>query len=112
MAWLGILAIWVQVNAVPLDYVLFRLNRDQIVRTQCERKMPHCNGHCYLTKQLAKNTSNAPSNYAAPHLDQVFLPSAADNLTLSHKQERTLPVSGGAIASGWLQGLLQPPRIG
>ncbi len=58
--WLGIVALILQMNAVPLDYVLFRLNQQEITRMLCEHKMPHCNGHCYLMKQIAKAaTANA-----------------------------------------------------
>lgn len=57
MGWLGIAALLVQMNAVPLDYALFRLNQREIARTMCEHKMPNCNGHCYLMKQIAKTAS-------------------------------------------------------
>ena len=57
MGWLGIIALLVQMNAVQLDYALFRLNQQEIARTLCEHKMPNCNGHCYLMKQIAKSAS-------------------------------------------------------
>jgi hypothetical protein len=57
LAWLGIAAISVQLNAVPLNFLLFRLNQNEIARTLCEHKMPHCNGNCYLMKQLAKSAN-------------------------------------------------------
>ena len=113
-AWIGIAAISVQLNAVPLDYLLFRLNQGQIVRTQCEHKMPHCNGHCYLVKQITKagNSTNDNKIERFAQLDGHFLPLPENNLTVyaPSRLERAVFVKDH-ILTGWPLRLFQPPRI-
>jgi hypothetical protein len=114
-SWIGIAAIAVQLNAVPLDYLLFRVNQDQIARTQCEHKVPHCNGHCFLAKQLTKaaNAENDKrSEQVGPQLDGHFLLSAENNLTVYPSACPKRPLfSNSHILSGWPIRFLQPPRI-
>jgi hypothetical protein len=114
-AWIGIVAVSLQINAIPLDYFLFRLNQDHIVQTECERKVPHCNGHCFLMKQI-KKTDNAENDkrserFSAP-LDGQFLQSAENIFMLSMPaSHQTTPISlGSRILTGFPTTLLQPPR--
>jgi hypothetical protein len=114
-AWLGFIAIAVQLNAVPLSVLLFRLNQQEIARTQCEHKMPNCNGHCYLMKQLAKtngNESDKQTECIGIQLDQIFLLSSQNNLTLSPRTDKvsSLLLNDGSVHPGWPSMLLQPPR--
>ncbi|HEY3876143.1 MAG TPA: hypothetical protein VGM92_11755, partial [Candidatus Kapabacteria bacterium] len=92
LSWLGIIALLVQMNAMPLDYMLFRLNQQEIARTMCEHKMPHCNGHCYLMKQIAK-TSTANAEKRAERfgfqLSGLYLSSASETLSLFTNENRS-----------------------
>jgi hypothetical protein len=113
--WLGIAAISVQLGAVPLDFLLFRLNQDQIARTLCEHKMPHCNGNCYLMKQLAKST-NANNEKRTERftlqLSGQYLRSEVNNLACFASSNCNVPI---CIARNTLPGfhttVLQPPRF-
>ncbi len=111
---IGIAAIVLQLNAVPLSYFLFHLNQDEIARTLCERKMPHCNGHCYLVKQIAKNAaqnSDRQSSRASTQLDQQYLLTSGDASALFPHQLRRIPTDPTcALSSGWLSLSVKPPR--
>ena len=111
-AWVGIVAITLQVNAVPLDYALFRLNQGHIARTQCEHKTPHCDGHCFLAKQIAKtgNATNDKRTERSAQLDGQFLCSPENNLTLFPSSLTGQMFAIRNIAPGWHSALLQPPR--
>ena len=114
LTWLGIAAITVQLNAVPLDFLLFRLNQDQIARTMCEHKMPHCNGNCYLMKQLAKSTNADTAKRAERFTFQVsghYLRSEKNELTpFAAVQQNTSIFSANRTLPGFHTTLLQPPR--
>ncbi len=106
LTWLGIAAITLQLNAVPLDFLLFRLNQDQIARTMCEHKMPHCNGNCYLMKQLAKSTNADTAKRAERFTFQVsghYLRSEKNELTpVSQQCSKTYPIfSADCILPGF-----------
>ena len=114
-AWLGIAALMVQLNAVPRDYLLFRINQDHIAQTLCEHTTPHCNGHCFLAKQI-KNAGNAENDKRAEclgaPLDGQFLRSAENNFTLFASTHRQFSLFiNGQLLSGWPKSLLQPPRF-
>jgi len=113
--WLGIAAITVQLNAVPLDFLLFHLNQDQIARTMCEHKMPHCNGNCYLMKQLAKSTNADNAKRTERFTFQVsghYLRSERNTLACfaSGKLSTSIYTTGSTLA-GFHTTLLQPPRF-
>ena len=114
LALAGIAALLVQLNAVPLDYMLFRLNQPQIAQTMCEHKKPNCNGHCFLMKQMAQSTNAAKDKNTeriGGQLDGHFLLSALSNLTLFPFSEVNF-FNGldKSVAFGWDMTVLQPPR--
>jgi len=114
-SWLGIAAIVVQLNSVPFSLLLFNINQENIARTQCEHKMPHCNGHCYLMKQLAKSSGNETDKQTQRFvslLDGQFLISSENNLSpLSCSTKSKFALNNdGSVLPGWPSMLLQPPR--
>jgi hypothetical protein len=115
LTWIGIAAISVQLGAVPLDFLLFRLNQDQIAQTMCEHKMPHCNGNCYLMKQLAKSANADNAKRTERFTFQVsghFLQSERNTLAcfVSGKRSTSIYTTGGTLP-GFHTTLLQPPRF-
>jgi hypothetical protein len=115
LAWIGILTIGIQLNAVPLDFLLFRLNQNEIARTLCEHKMPHCNGNCYLMKQLAKS-ANAESEKRAERFSlQVsgqYLRSESCNVTVFESgNDAGSHFVNDPVLAGWPSCLFQPPRV-
>jgi hypothetical protein len=114
-SWLGIVAIAVQLNAVPFSLLLFHINQENIARTQCEHIMPHCNGHCYLMKQLAKtngNDNDKKTERTGPQLDGQYLISSKNNLSLLACNDNSKMVlsNNDSVLPGWPFSLLQPPR--
>jgi hypothetical protein len=114
-AWLGLLTIGIQLNALPLDFLLFRLNQNEIARTMCEHKMPHCNGNCYLMKQLAKS-ANAESEKRAERftlqLSGQYLRSESNTVTVFESGNRASSLfMNDPVLAGWPSSLFQPPRI-
>jgi hypothetical protein len=75
LALAGALAIFLQVNSVALVTVLFSANEQQIAATQCEKATPHCNGQCFLKKQMkaaAEESGNATNtNESLRHLPSI-----------------------------------------
>lgn len=112
-AWIGIVAITLQINAVPLDYLLFRINQDYIASSLCEHKMPHCNGHCFLMKQMAKTNASSDKKAARSTslLDGHYVPVALTNLTLLEITINLSPDFVQPLLSGWDVSFLHPPRI-
>ncbi len=115
LTWLGIAAISVQLNVVPLDFMLFRLNQDQIARTLCEHKMPHCNGNCYLMKQLAKS-ANAENEKRterfAFQLSGQYLRSDGQDVVCFPSLKRNVPNPNvSSTLPGFHTTILQPPRF-
>jgi hypothetical protein len=113
--WLGITALIVQLGVVPLDFLLFRLNQNEIARTLCEHKMPHCNGNCYLMKQLAKSANAANDKRAERFTLQLsghYLQSESDNVMVfvsgSHAGSHFV---NDAVLAGWPSRLFLPPRV-
>ena len=111
----AIAAVVVQINTVPLYYLLFSFNQTEITRSLCEKKQAGCNGHCYLNKQIAK--ANAASQDARQN-EQLDLLNV--NFLLTTTGKLTLPVSStidrvaitiGSPTDGWALSLLQPPRL-
>lgn len=113
LALIGIAALVLQLNAVPFEAFLFHLNQAYIAKNLCEHKVPHCNGHCFLMKQMAKSSNAAKDkNSERSPLDGHFLPSALSNLTVfPASQEEFLTSPGQSTAPGWQQKVLQPPRF-
>jgi hypothetical protein len=94
--------------------LLFRLNQNEIARTMCEHKMPHCNGNCYLMKQLAKS-ANADAAKRAERfgfqLSGHYLPSETGDFSIPSFEKK----SGFAsfidnISVGFQTTLDQPPK--
>jgi hypothetical protein len=115
LTWIGIAAITVQLNAVPLDFLLFRINQDQIARTLCEHKMPHCNGNCYLMKQLAKSANADNAKRTERFTFQIsgqYLRSQGNSSARFASAKRTVPIStSNSTLAGFHTTLLQPPRF-
>ncbi len=114
VAWLGIAALFVQVNAIPLDYLLFRLNQQEISQTLCEHKVPHCNGHCYLMKQIAKSAT-ANTEKRAERLgfqsSGPYLASASNVISPLPREERSISYAPiGSLSFGYHTTVHQPPR--
>ena len=113
LALLGIAALFVQINAVPLDYMLFRVNQANIAHNLCEHKTPNCDGHCFLMKQMASATNAAKdknSERIGGPLDRHFLPTALNNLTLFPSQSNFFMEPAHNIAAGWYSIPHEPPR--
>ena len=104
-----------QLNAVPLDFLLFRLNQNEIARTMCEHKMPHCNGNCYLMKQLAK-TANANAEKRAERfgfqLSGHYLSCVSTSVPVVMQGNRSdLPSFIDNLLIGFHTTVDQPPRF-
>jgi|GEM_PF-2895869 len=118
-AWLGIAACAVQLNAIPLDYLLFRLNQEHIARTQCEHKTPHCNGHCFLMKQIANagksndgtSTNDIKTEQSFGQLDGQFLVTSLNSFTLFSSPVNFFTHIVQPLAPGWHSTPHQPPRF-
>lgn len=52
---LVLIALFIQVNQVGVYYLLFELNQNKIANTVCEKVVVHCDGKCFLKKQIAKS---------------------------------------------------------
>ena len=55
IAVLLLVGMFLQVNSVFVYYGLFFLNQKAIAETVCEKKVEHCDGHCFLQKKVADN---------------------------------------------------------
>jgi len=114
-AWLGLLTIGIQLNAVPLDFLLFRLNQNEIARTLCEHKMPHCNGNCYLMKQLAKSANAESEKRAGRFLLQLsgqYLSSKTGDFSFfSFAKSSGFASFIDNISAGFPTTLDQPPEV-
>jgi hypothetical protein len=117
-ALVGILSVFLQVNAVGLMYVLYYCNQDILSATVCERKTADCHAKCYLDKQIKNNEeqgshSSTPERSAhsvAPlfveylHQDNeaVAEPSVVGSITITS--------SVAATSSGVTLQVFNPPR--
>ncbi|HET6401705.1 MAG TPA: hypothetical protein VFH95_09935 [Candidatus Kapabacteria bacterium] len=113
-ALIGIAALVLQLNAVPFEAFLFHLNQNYIARTLCEHKVPNCNGHCFLMKQMAKSNninSDKKTERAGAPLDGHFLCASLNNVTLFSSPVNFLIHPARHLAAGWRSTLLQPPRF-
>lgn len=57
---LMVIGMLLQINVVPVCYGLYFLNRKAIAEKVCEKKVTHCNGHCFLKKKITEAT-DAPA---------------------------------------------------
>lgn len=63
IAVLMVIGMLLQINIVFACYGLFYMNRKAIAEKVCEKKVKHCNGHCFLKKKIAEAT-DAPASPA------------------------------------------------
>ncbi len=63
IALLMVIGMLLQINVVLGCYGFYYLNRKAIAVTACEKKVRHCNGHCFLKKKIAEAT-DAPVSSA------------------------------------------------
>ncbi len=53
---LVLIALFMQVNQIGVYYLLFEFNQNKIANTVCEKVVVHCDGKCFLKKQIAKTS--------------------------------------------------------
>ncbi|MEI6758124.1 MAG: hypothetical protein FDX18_03085 [Chlorobium sp.] len=62
IAVLLLVGMFLQVNSVFVYYGLFFLNQKAIAETVCEKKVEHCDGHCFLQKKIADTEAPQPAS--------------------------------------------------
>jgi hypothetical protein len=114
----GALAIFLQVNSVALVTLLFSVNEQQIAATQCEKATPHCNGQCFLKKQMkvaAEDSGGATnSNESSRHLPSIsgdYLQSDISLTATHHAVEFVHQDLRQRIIQGHIRSVFNPPRI-
>jgi hypothetical protein len=117
---LAIAAMVVQINTVPLYYLLFSFNQTEIALARCEKKQPGCNGHCFLKRQIAQSSgaddrSTSPNSHQNESFESLlnlsFLSSSSDTpMAPEIVANHALVHSTGPLASGWRTSPFQPPR--
>ncbi|NUQ82080.1 MAG: hypothetical protein HUU10_10775 [Bacteroidetes bacterium] len=58
---LTILVLFIQINSVAWLTFWFSFNQKEISETVCEKVVVECNGKCYLSKQIEKETQSEPA---------------------------------------------------
>ncbi|NTW09781.1 MAG: hypothetical protein HGA26_00290 [Chlorobiaceae bacterium] len=76
IAVLMVIGMLLQINVVLACYGLYFLNRKAIAEKVCEKKVKHCNGHCFLKKKIAEATdapASSPEKQNSPKtLDELL----------------------------------------
>jgi hypothetical protein len=91
---LVLIGLTVQINYVAVCCALFEMNRKAIAETSCEKKTPHCNGHCFLKKQVAAAEEEQPAT--------------AEKRSPNKTTDRLPEPMQGLEPSGLRPGLVQP----
>lgn len=110
--------------AVPFVYLDFELRKEFIIKNLCENRFKpqlHCDGKCYLAKQLHKAAEDNAANEAQKQgenikkvLEEVF-ESSTDELIppifLSYTSSTACFSSPNFYSSDFNSSLLQPPAF-
>lgn len=51
-----LISLFIQVNQIGVYYLLFEFNQNKIANTVCEKVVVHCDGKCFLKKQIARSS--------------------------------------------------------
>ena len=100
--------------------IYWKINQAALASKYCENKAKpqmHCNGKCYLKKQLNKATDNQQREIPASFYQQKLI----DNFIVENIYRHLFAVrvaghaslryTSGILAAGYYQSLLQPPDV-
>jgi hypothetical protein len=108
---------------VPFVYLDFELRKEYIVKNLCENRFTpqlHCNGKCYLAKQLQKVAQEQARNETEKQADNIkkswldvfevscFLENAFGKITKTHQISRGYL---GYFSSDFFDAILHPPTV-
>ena len=108
---------------VPFVYLDFELRKEYIVQQLCENRFKpelHCDGKCYLAKQLQKVAQEQARNETEKQADNIkkswldvfevscFLENAFGKITKTHQISRGYL---GYFSSDFFDAILHPPTV-
>jgi len=95
---------------------LYQLNKKFVAEKLCENKSRpkmHCNGKCYLNKQLEKSAEEQSSNKLAPiklqNLEYIVEAFFTINTTYRYSAINHFPISHTNIVNGFHSSIFHPP---
>jgi hypothetical protein len=106
---------------VPFVYLDFELRKEYIIHNLCENRLKpqlHCDGKCYLAKQLqkvaednARNETQKQSDTTKKLLQEVFEEINVDFLTVPQliQADPTFPHIQSLFSAFFLKALIKPP---
>lgn len=106
---------------VPFIYLDFELRKEHIIQTLCENRYKpqlHCDGKCYLAKQLqkvaeehARNDAQNQSDSAKRVIQEVFEETGFDFSVplLSYHESAFFPLISSFVQKGFVSKPLMPP---
>jgi hypothetical protein len=110
--------ILLQCSMKLLIYACFEVNRDYIVKTQCEnRDKPkmHCDGKCYLSKKIKKQNEQENKIPAAlkgieksmiSYCEDLYVP----DFVVFSSDKQSFPCHVTSFATAYLKSIFKPPR--
>ena len=117
-ALLAALAIFLQVNTILVFTALYSLNEQGIAGSVCENIAPHCNGQCYLKKQIQasqdegsqKNATQGEHSQRVQQISFEYLRSeASPNLEASSSRHLYVePIE--VLQTGTSPDIFNPPK--
>lgn len=99
-------------------WAIFKLNQAQITAAHCKNKDKpemHCNGHCYLNKQIKQEEKSETTQIPSPKIEEttlidVVIPFSTHFFIFERKEAFIhIPYSLHELSKGFLQETFQPP---
>ncbi|AXE20743.1 hypothetical protein DR864_24910 [Runella rosea] len=116
-----LLLISFKILVVPFVYLDFELRKEYIIQHLCENRFTpqlHCDGKCYLAKQLhkvaeeqARNEAQKQSDTAKKVIQEVFEETTLDFAlaTISYFDFDYFPLLSSSVQKGFLSKPVMPP---